>query len=977
MTRRVDGSILTGFLAEVRGYLPEIRAGVDALRAPDGRLEVLLETAHRHAHSVRGVAAMMGRWALSHLASSLERALEEVAAGCLDPGEPTVRALHRAVALLDSCLEISEPGAAEEGPLLEEAVVLFRRVRGLPESGDAAAVAEVLAHVAAGLPPTADGGEPDRHAGPANGRCHPPGENLGGEDAPRRPEADAPAGEAETVDPELLAVFQLEAEDHLRSITSRLPALRERPGDRTVVQEVRRSAHTLKGSAAMVGFRTLTRLAHRMEDLLDLLYEGGREATPGMIDLLAASAETLEDLAGGGSGAAVLPDLYARYEQTLAEAGADGPAPADGPPGAAAPPTEEADEERAAGAAPAEQSVRVPLARLDELVRLAGELAIARNDQEQKLAAFARQVEELKRSTERLRRVTARLETQYEASTLGGGRWLQGTSFPEYTSGALSLRSVTRQTHGFDDLEFDRYTEFHLLARELGETTADLETVSDELAQLDREFGGQQERQGRLFRDLQDRLLRTRMVPFGDLEGRLRRTVRGVAQARGKLLDLVLEGEGTEVDKTLLGEMADPLLHLLRNAADHGIEPPEVRRARGKPERGTVWVRVFHEGNQVAIQVADDGAGIDREAVRARAVARGLVPAAAAEGLGEAELLALPFLPGFSTAEQVSEVSGRGVGLDVVKERVARLKGTVALASRPDEGATFTVRLPMTLAVMKALLVRAHGQTFALPLASVAAITRPGGEDDEPEGPGRVRYGEMTYPRLTLGEALGFPPAPDEAAPRPPVVVAHAGDGALGLAVDQLLGAREVVVKNLGSHLRHVHGVSGATLLGDGAVVLIVNPADLLHPPVRPATVRVAPEANPAGHRALTVLVVDDSPSVRRVVTRLLAGAGWTALPARDGLEALEVLQRGQALPDVILLDIEMPRMDGYELLAAVKSEAAYRDVPVVMVTSRAGSKHRRKAEDLGADGFVVKPYQDEQLLETVRRLAARAKRVD
>jgi chemosensory pili system protein ChpA (sensor histidine kinase/response regulator) len=278
----------------------------------------------------------------------------------------------------------------------------------------------------------------------------------------------------------------------------------------------------------------------------------------------------------------------------------------------------------------------------------------------------------------------------------------------------------------------------------------------------------------------------------------------------------------------------------------------------------------------------------------------------------------------------------------------------------------------MTLAVVKAVLVRTHGQTFAVPLAAVSRISRPGGPEDEPsDDPELVRVGDGEYRRVVLGDSLRLQrSAGDEAPLRPPVLVVNTGGAEVALVVDQLLGAREVVVKNLGNHLRQVHGVAGATLLGDGTVVLIVNPADLVRQPVRRPMVRVEQKAPPAESRPLTVMVVDDSPSVRRVLSNLLRATGWTPLPARDGLEALEILEKLPTPPDLMLVDVEMPRMDGYELLATVKSDEGYPEVPVVMVTSRAGAKHRGKASELGADGFLVKPYQDQQLLATIRRLA-------
>ena len=664
------------------------------------------------------------------------------------------------------------------------------------------------------------------------------------------------------VEPELLEIFLQEAAGHLQTIRSHLPALGSGAPD--AVQAVRRAAHTLKGSAAVVGLGALTRLAHRMEDLLDRMAEGF-PSNPDIIDLIKRSADRLEDLAAGQEDATALQGLYTGYDALLGGAEAAS-APAAAP-------------EAPAAKQAAESFVRVPLRRLDEVVRLVSELMIARGAFEQHINACSEQIDELQR--------------------------LSGDA---------------------DDL--------------MG-------------------------RQARLLSEIHDRLMHIRLVPFGNVGARLRRTVRQVAERSGKPVDLVLEGESVEVDKALLEEMAEPLMHLLRNAVDHGIESPQRRLKAGKPERGRITVRAAHEGDRVVLRISDDGGGVDTVAVRLRAVERGFASPGMAARMTEAELFALVFEPGFSTAREVSETSGRGVGLDVVRECVERLKGSVTLTSRRGEGATFVVRLPMTVAVTRALLVRARGQTFAVPLASVAHVARLGAEAEE-TAQGTIRIGEDFYPRVALGEALCLrtPEAAD--AGRRSVLLVETGEGRTAVVVDDVQGGREIVVKNLGTHLRKVHGVSGATVTGDGGVVLILNPLEFTRPPGGTLSQLDEP---PAPARPLSVLVVDDSPSMRRALTALVQREGWTAAEAKDGQEGLEMLAAGPA-PDVMLVDVDMPRMNGFELLAAVKGEAALRGVPVVMVTSRSSPADRKKAEELGADGYVVKPYQDDELLATVRRAA-------
>jgi chemosensory pili system protein ChpA (sensor histidine kinase/response regulator) len=966
MTRKVDPEVLAGFVEEARSYLPAIHAGIDRFRSEPSSPEAL-EAAYRHVHTIKGAASMVGLSGLSHAAYRLEEALEDASAGKLPLSDDTGPLFQRSVVLLETYLNGISAGNLVEQPILNEADHIFRRLRGLPDAPEPA-------------PPAADQPVevPAAESTPSATNESPPISDVIGQDEkapPLEPEVESEAATDDEVSPELLEVFALEADDHLRNITSRLPELRSRPDDKAILQEVRRSAHTLKGSAAMVGFRSITQLAHRMEDLLDLLYADERVLTPDILNLLFASTDALEDLATKRAPAYSFRHLFDQYAKLLEE-GAPSPepeaVPAPPPAVATTPAPEETPAGEPAGAGrPRGQFVRVPIARLDELVKLVSELVITRSAFEQRMAEFLHQVDELRRSTDRLRRVSYKLETEYEASALGGGPSPQSPIPGVPASGhGNRIRHLFGEAHGFDDLELDRYTEFHLLSRELAETTTDIQTITGELGHLLGDFDTYLNRQGRQSSEIEDKLMRLRMVPLATLASRLFRTVRNVANQQGKQAELVLEGENTELDKTVLEELADPLLHLLRNAVDHGIEPSELRQVRGKPPRGTVRLRAYHEGSQVVVQVADDGAGIDPEVLRASAVQRGFIPATDAAAMSVEALTSLIFLPGFSTAQEISEVSGRGVGLDIVKAHVHRLKGTLNVDAPPGRGTCFTIRLPMTLAITRALLVRASQETFAVPLDAVRQIVRAEPEDIEQLGQEPViRVGGRVYPVVYLTRVLGLKQSSEESARRSPVLVLNTGTRDVGLVVDQLLGGREIVIKNLGNHLRQVRGVSGATLMGDGSVVLILNPLDLVSDGMQARVTRPTPVAVVRPRETLTILVVDDSPSVRRVVTNLLRSAGWQPVAAKDGLEALEILQHSATPPDLILLDIEMPRMDGYELLSTLRGQDAYRHVPVVMVTSRAGEKHRRRALDLGASGYMVKPYQDEALLSVIRQL--------
>jgi chemosensory pili system protein ChpA (sensor histidine kinase/response regulator) len=994
MPRSIDKAILVGFVEEVKSYLPAITKGITSLRKDPHQSEVMEET-HRYVHTIKGAASMVGLVGLSHIAYYVEETLEEIASGQLVMNDETAALLRRTITQIEGYLDGVLSGTLREPPLLAEVTRAYRRLRGLPEEEDEAAVEEVLAKVAGAPALVAE--EEQVKAGV------------------KKP-APKPMAEVahEEISPELIEAFSLEAEDHLRNISTLLASLDKQPEDKELLQDVRRSVHTLKGAAGAVGLRAIAQLTHRMEDLLDLLYGGSLAVDMDIMDLLFASADALEDLAGGEveeeTIRGTLQDLYARYSTLLGqEPSAKKPARKIEPLGEEriidlaelAPRPAEAIEpeipEKIVAPVPRKpgEVVRVPFQRLDELVRLASELAISRTVFEQRMADFVREVEELQFSTERLRRVSSKLETQYEVGALGGRLVLS----PVGQVGNLSYQE-TLNTHGFDDLEFDRYTEFHRLSRELAETASDIRTVENELNTLIGDFDSILNRQGRLSSEIQDKLMRVRMVPLATLATRLHRAVRVLAREQGKLADLVLEGEGIELDKTVLEEMADPLLHLLRNAVDHGIEPPALRQVMGKPERGLIRLRAYHEGNQVVIQVSDDGAGLEPRILHSAAISKGYISEADAPKLSDEELYSLVFLPGFSTAGEVSEVSGRGVGLDIVKTNVHKLKGTITLDSTPGQGTTFAIRLPMTLAVTRALLVKAHNETFAIPLGAVTQILRVEREEIERVGQEPVvRVGGQVYPMFLLGQMLDLKQPADETVQRRPVLILNAGAKQIALVVDQILTGREIVIKTLGNHLHQVHGVTGATLMGDGSVVLILNPVDLVTEAPQEARARTPSsekllsttpstglraglgtgrtQLQPPAARAreaLAVMIVDDSVSVRRVVSNLIKSVGWQPMAAKDGLDALEIIQHSPQLPDLILVDIEMPRMDGYELIATLKGHEEYRNIPLVILTSRAGEKHRRKALELGASEYIVKPYQDETLLNIIRHLVRESK---
>lgn len=965
MTRIVDREVLVGFIDEAKSYLPAILQGMAAYQADNTALDGL-EVAHRHIHTIKGASSMVGLAGLSHMAYYVEETLEEVGAGHFDLSGETERFMRQTLDAIETYLDTILAGTLQEKPLVTAVVKSYRRLHNLPAEQDDTAVGDILDQLG-------DTASHYARTAPAAAPVAVP--------TPPRPLSSYSEND-DDISPELLEAFIIEAEEHLHTIATRLADFDRDPSQHDCLAEVRRAVHTLKGGAGTVGRHNMAHLAHRMEDLLDLLDEDEVGLSTNVMMLLFNSADMLEDLLTKTVSADTLKVLYEAYDRLTAVPATPAPTkPHLEPLGDeaiidlsdlttnAAKHAPSPNDKPTAVSQPAGEMVRVPLERLDGLVRSVSELVITRTTFEQHMGHMVRLVDELWHSFERLRHVSTKLETEYEVTTLSGGRTLQPGNGDGHHLIAPGAKSE------FDELQLDRYTEFHRLSRELTETTSDLRTIGNELRNLTGDFDGVLNRQGRLSSEIQDKLMRTRMVPFATIATRLHRTVRVVSQKQNKQVDLVLLGEQIELDKKVLEEMADPLLHALRNAVDHGIEPPELRQVLGKNERGQITIQAYHQGNQVVITIHDDGAGLDPQILRQRAIKLNYVTESESLNLSEEELFSLIFAPGFSTAETVSELSGRGVGLDVLKTAVHKLKGTLRVASTSGQGTTFTIRLPMTLAVTRALLVRAQSEVYALPLGAVSQIMRLERNELEAIGHNQVlKVNGEVYPLHYLSRVLHLEQNNDDTAVRLPIIILDTGGEQIALVVDEIIEGREIVVKTLGSHLRHVHGVTGATLMGDGRIVLILNPAELVSAPEQHLQhTWTAPILSETGetvaYTPLSVLIVDDSVSVRRVVSNLIKNAGWHPQTAKDGLDALTQIQSAAVLPNVILLDIEMPRMDGYELTATLQANELYRHIPIVMLTSRAGDKHRQKALSLGVAAYVVKPYQDEQLLATVERL--------
>jgi chemosensory pili system protein ChpA (sensor histidine kinase/response regulator) len=519
----------------------------------------------------------------------------------------------------------------------------------------------------------------------------------------------------------------------------------------------------------------------------------------------------------------------------------------------------------------------------------------------------------------------------------------------------------------FDPLELDRFTRFQELTRFMAESVNDVATVQQNLLKNLDDANAAILAQSRLNRSLQQELMGVRMLPFASQTERLFRIVRQTAKEMGKRANLDIIGGQVDIDRSVLDKMLAPIEHMLRNAVAHGIEDRDYRVAVGKPEVGEITVKLVQEGNEIILSMSDDGKGLDKERIRARAEAMGLLqPGQAAD---DATLYDFIFQPGFSTATELTQLAGRGVGMDVVKTEVSELGGRIEIVSEAGKGTTFRLYLPLTLAVTQTLLVRVGNALYAIPSTMIEQVM----EMKEKaltamREQGEVEWQGNRYPFHFLPHLLGDAEAMPEAHRQYWVLLLRSGSQRVAVLVDELKGNQEVVVKNIGAQMARVVGIAGATVLGDGKVVLILNPVALAsRTPV--ATVQsaipVVPEPAATAVESLpTVMVVDDSLTVRKITSRLLMREGYQVVLAKDGVDALEQLI--EVMPDVILSDIEMPRMDGFDLVRNIRADERLRSLPVIMITSRTADKHRNYALEIGANHYLGKPYDEVELLDLV-----------
>jgi chemosensory pili system protein ChpA (sensor histidine kinase/response regulator) len=644
--------------------------------------------------------------------------------------------------------------------------------------------------------------------------------------------------------------------------------------------------------------------------------------------------------------------------------------------------------------------LRVNADIVDRFVNEAGELSIARSRIDQEMLTFKQSLIELAENIGRMKVQLREVEIQSESQIQS------------------RIKEAEERGAAFDPLEFDRFSRTQELTRFMAESLNDVVTLQQSLQKNLDETDAALLQQSRLNRDLQQGLMSVRLVPLGNLQDRFYRLVRQTAKELEKKANLEFRGVRVEIDRSVLEKITPPFEHLLRNAVAHGLELPSDRVSQGKSEIGEISIDAQQVGNEVVLTLSDDGAGLDFAGIRQKAIEQGLLPADA--DVTETQLTQFIFLPGFSTAKEITQVSGRGVGMDVVRNEIVSLGGRIDITSSPGRGTTFTIALPLTLAVTQAVMVVVGDVQYAIPSVMIEQVQEYKGKRYEPLlEMNEIDWKGNKYPLRSMAALLGGKPAVSVQR-KASVILAKSGQQRAAVQVDQIIGNREIVVKSIGPQLARLVGVAGATVTGSGQIILIINPVQLHFRETATVNVEIAQQtaaqsaagdgkvgaanargrdvgaesfatdapavekapslgdaiaaALPAGGASAVpllmrtvplVMVVDDSLTVRKITSRMLTREGFEVTTAKDGVDGLQQLQDIE--PDIILLDIEMPRMDGFEFARNVRADAKTKDIPIIMITSRTADKHRNRAIELGVNEYMGKPYQEEQLLVMIR----------
>ena len=935
------------FCEEARQHLNTLNKAVAEIVA-DPKISTSFDMT-RAAHTLGGIAATVGLMPINKLAIGLEHALLR-RDHCAQPdsieGVEIVR--QTVLALEDMFVGLSSQIPPESQPVLLDSLESIFAIVAPPIEPEISAEALDTVDFVEETPQSVVEEKPaallDAQIGAVVGVA------ALMQDAPRL---------KDELDEQLLPIFLEEAQDLVQGFAEQIHSWREHVTDSDAPRALARLLHTFKGGARMAGAMNLGEMTHSLETGLEDALRSGHLTLP-LLEQIESGCDTLtlivERLLAGES--PILPEPSVASAQSVQETVQPDAAQLLGAATeiktetvASVAPTHGATAEHEGADRRAQIRVRADL--VDRLVNEAGELSIARARIEGEMRGLKTSLLELTENIIRLRRQLREIEIQSET---------QMQARVQYTPGGEG---------DFDPLELDRFTRFQELTRFMAESVNDVATVQQGLLKNLDDTNAAIVSQARMTRSLQQNLMSIRMVPFNSQSERLYRIVRQTGKELGKRANLDIRGGHLELDRSVLDKIMAPIEHMLRNAINHGIEDKEDRKAVGKSEVGDVTLTLTQEGNEIVLSMADDGRGLDVAKIRERAISRGLL--APDQEITEAGLYEFIFHPGFSTADSVTQIAGRGVGMDVVKSEVLSLGGRIEILSASGQGTNFRLYLPLTMTVMQGLLVRATGTLYAVPSTMIEQVLEVKEEKLlEIRSQGAAEWKGNVYPYHFLPHLLSDPQALPETRRRYWILLLRSGAKRVAVLVDELQGNHELVIKNLGDQLARVVGLAGATVLGDGRVVLILNPVALSARQIvttvstaEGSTTEVAPPVELAEVATMpTVLVVDDSLTVRKITGRLLAREGYQVITAKDGVDALEHLV--ETIPDVMISDVEMPRMDGFDLVRNVRADPRLQALPIIMITSRTAEKHRNYALEIGANDYLGKPYEEDKLLELI-----------
>lgn len=738
--------------------------------------------------------------------------------------------------------------------------------------------------------------------------------------------------------------FVEEAQEHLGTLEEGLLQLEKNPellGD--LIEPLFRAAHTLKGSANLVNVTNVGMIAHRLEDLLESIRDGKSQLSKNRVDGMLFALDQMRELIHIRKSGETAPDglvdnalagmAVADSEEEPAQSlDLDNQSPEDDSSKA----TSYVGAERREPSRRGEEAgvVRVSMDKIESLMGLVGEFTVTKNHLLDRLPVLDRMKGEIDFSGKRLLK--------------------EVTGFSELHDYTLPAQKNNNDENAFDELEFDRYDELNLFSRKLREITNDIEVALKEVTGFFKVFSQDIYSLDRMTEELKEQISAVRTVPAGQLFQRFNRPIRDMAQDLGKPVELCISGGETAIDRVVYDGLYDPLLHIVRNAFAHGIETREQRLSAGKQEQASIWLNAVRRGNTVEITVEDDGRGIDLERVHSRAVEKGFITDQ--DQLSEDDLIQMIFRPGFSTTEQVDSESGRGVGMNVVMDRLAHLNGTIDIWTEAGKGARFKLRLPLSLVIVNVIQFTCCGQKLVIPSALVDEIIDLEYEANKAESSDKLTGIEQA----NLGQMLKLSVAPQDHAFG---IVTQSEGMPIMLLVDRVLGQEDTVIKPFGSFLADLQYFSGTSLAGDGTMRLVINPARMKH--WQAGAVQPHPVAAPGKSSVSKVLVVDDSLSVRKYANMILEANGFSVITANNGQDALEKLVEENVFS--IITDLEMPIMHGYDLLREL-SKKSLQNIPVAVLTSRAGNQHRKEAFSLGATDYLVKPFDEDALLKVVKK---------